>query len=62
MRKEERQMACDITAHKMHMCALKAEGCSDEVASLSASPTVKCGNCGALANSPDNVCNPVPLK
>ncbi len=55
-------MACDITSHKMHMCALKAEGCSDEVASLSASPTVKCGNCGALANSPENVCNPVPLK
>ena len=55
-------MECSTESHKMHMCALKAEGANDDIACLSSSPTVKCGNCGALANSPDNVCNPVPLK
>ncbi|RNC71352.1 MAG: hypothetical protein ED859_04150 [Desulfuromonadales bacterium] len=55
-------MACSPDSHKMHMCALKAAGSTDDIACLSASPTVKCGNCGAEANSPENVCNPVPLK
>ena len=55
-------MPCREEAHKMHMCALKAEGAEDDIACLSSSPTVKCGNCGALANSPENVCNPVPIS
>ena len=55
-------MACQEEPHKKHMCSLKKDGAEAEIASLSASPTVKCGNCGALADSPDNVCNPVPLK
>jgi hypothetical protein len=55
-------MACDIEQHKMHMCALKGEKNSEEcIKSLSDKPTVVCGNCGAKANSPDNLCSPQPL-
>jgi hypothetical protein len=54
-------MACNIEQHKMHMCALKAENNNECIKSLSDKPTVVCGNCGAKANSPDNVCVPEEL-
>ena len=54
-------MACNIEQHKMHMCALKAENNEECIKSLSDKPTVVCGNCGAKANSPDNLCVPEPL-
>lgn len=54
-------MACNIEQHKMHMCALKAESNDECIKSLSDKPTVVCGNCGAKANSPDNVCSPQKL-
>ena len=55
-------MSCDIEQHKMHMCALKAEGEDDCIKDLASKPTVECGNCGAKANSPQNVCAPKPLS
>ena len=56
-------MACNIEQHKMHMCALKAESKNSEcIKSLSDKPTVVCGNCGAQANSPENVCAPQKLS
>ena len=54
-------MSCNIEQHKMHMCALKSEGEDDCIKSLSDNPTVQCGNCGAKANDPQNVCAPQPL-
>ncbi len=54
-------MDCNVEQHKMHMCALKAEKDTDCIKSLSDKPTVACGNCGAKANSPENVCNPQKL-
>ena len=54
-------MACNIEQHKMHMCALKAENNDECIKSLSDKPTVECGNCGAKANSPDNLCSPQKL-
>lgn len=55
-------MKCNLEQHKMHMCALKAEGEADCIKSLSDNPTVECGNCGAKANDPQNVCEPKPLE
>ena len=55
-------MACDIESHKMHMCALKAEGKDDCIEALSDNPTVVCGNCGATANDPQNLCAPEPMS
>lgn len=53
-------MACNIEQHKMHMCALKEEKNDECIKSLSDNPTVVCGDCGAKANSYENVCNPYP--
>jgi hypothetical protein len=50
------RMSCDSQQHKMHMCALKAEGLDDCIKSLSDNPTVECRQCGAKANSLENVC------
>lgn len=55
-------MKCDPASHKEHMCALKAANDTQTISCLSDNPTVECGNCGAKANSPDNVCDPVKLS
>jgi hypothetical protein len=38
------------------MCALKAQGRDDLIKSLSVNPTVECRQCGAKANSIQNIC------
>jgi hypothetical protein len=43
------------------MCALTAQNEDACIKSLSDKPTVECGNCGVLANNPENVCDPRPL-
>ncbi len=56
-------MGCDGNEHNEHMCALKKAEKMELVRCLSDQPTVECGNCGARANRPDNVCKPVkPAK
>ena len=54
-------MGCDSEFHKEHLCALKKAEKTELVRCLSDRPTVECGNCGAKANRPDNVCKPVKL-
>lgn len=49
-------MSCDSENHQMHMCALKRQGLDDKIKSFSDKPTVQCRNCGALANSSQNLC------
>lgn len=49
-------MKCTGESHKLHMCALKAEGKLELIKSLSDNPTVECRQCGAKANSLENVC------
>lgn len=49
-------MGCDSEHHKMHMCILKIEGKYDLIKSLSDHPTVECSQCGAKANSAENLC------
>lgn len=55
-------MSCNIEQHKMHMCALKSEGTESCIKDLSSNPTVECENCGARANSAQNVCAPKLLS
>lgn len=38
------------------MCALKRQGLEDCIKSLSDKPTVECRQCGARANSSENLC------
>jgi hypothetical protein len=61
LQKKENVMDCNVAQHKMHICALKAEKNDDCIKSLTDKPTVVCGNCGAKANSPENVCDPQEL-
>ncbi len=54
-------MGCEGENHKEHMCALKKANNTELISCLSDNPKVECGNCGAKANSPMNVCKPVEL-
>lgn len=54
-------MGCEGENHKEHMCQLRMQMNMELIQCLSDKPTVECGNCGAKANSPDNVCIPVEL-
>ena len=55
-------MGCEGEDHKEHMCALNKANNTELISCLSDNPKVECGNCGAKANSPMNVCNPVELQ
>nr|WP_136513292.1 hypothetical protein [Geomonas edaphica] len=48
--------------HKGHICMLKSMGRFEEIDHITTSPTVVCFTCGVEANSPENVCNPMPLE
>lgn len=55
-------MACSCgEKHQGHICVLKSNGKTVEVAHLTENPTVVCFSCGAEANSAENVCEPMPL-
>ncbi|WP_342782459.1 hypothetical protein [Geomonas edaphica] len=41
---------------------LKSMGRFEEIDHITTSPTVVCFTCGVEANSPENVCNPMPLE
>lgn len=47
---------CDSELHKMHICYLRSQGLERRIESISDHPTVECGQCGAKANSAENVC------
>lgn len=48
--------------HTGHICMLKSQGKSEEMAHITDQPTVVCFTCGAEANRAENVCSPMPLK
>ena len=52
---------CEISAHKKHICALRAAGETAEIERLTSDPAVQCGVCGAKANCADNVCTPAKV-
>jgi hypothetical protein len=56
---------CKKKEHKMHMCALKAEGFDKKnpakFMALTENPQYKCENCGAKAKKAENLCKPVEL-
>ncbi len=56
-------MACSCgEKHQGHICVLKSNGKTVEVAHLTGNPTVVCFSCGVEANSAENVCEPMPLN
>ena len=49
-------MGCNCESHKMHICFLKAHGEEECIKGLTDKPTVECRQCGAKANSIQNLC------
>ncbi len=47
--------------HATHICALAAEGKMEQIKELAQNPQFLCANCGRVAASDDNLCNPVDL-
>jgi hypothetical protein len=58
------QMAGDSCKgrHKGHLCVLVSEKKFDEIKKLAGRPKFLCFNCGRVANSASNLCNPMPLE
>jgi len=49
-------------SHKGHLCVLASEKRFEEIKALAAKPKAICFNCGRVANSRKNLCNPMPLE
>lgn len=49
-------MNCDPEAHKMHICQLKLKGKAEKLKQVTDAPTIKCRQCGTVANSSKYIC------
>ena len=49
-------------SHKGHLCVLASVGRLEEIRMLARNPAFICFNCGRLAKSMKNLCNPMPLE
>jgi len=48
--------------HNGHLCVLASAGKLEEIRLLVRNPAFICFNCGRLAHSRKNLCNPMPLE
>ncbi|OGV67038.1 MAG: hypothetical protein A2283_22840 [Lentisphaerae bacterium RIFOXYA12_FULL_48_11] len=48
--------------HKGHLCVLASENRINEIKELVQGPKFLCFNCGRVADSEQNLCNPMPLE
>ena len=48
--------------HKGHLCVLASQSKFDEIRQLVRDPKFICFNCGRVADSDKNLCNPMPLE
>ncbi|MBN2106057.1 MAG: hypothetical protein JW832_01420 [Deltaproteobacteria bacterium] len=47
--------------HKGHLCLLASQDKFEEIKMLAKNPKFICFNCGRVADSDKNVCNPMPI-
>ena len=47
--------------HQCHLCMLASKELFDEIKKLTKNPKYICFNCGRVADSNKNLCNPMPL-
>ncbi len=50
------------SGHKGHLCVLVSESRFEEIKDLVKNPKFMCFNCGRVADSRKNLCNPMPLN
>jgi hypothetical protein len=50
-----------IGKHSGHLCVLASDGKFEEIKKLARQPKHICFNCGRVADSDKNLCNPMPL-
>lgn len=48
--------------HKGHLCVLVSEKKFEEIKGLVKAPKFICFNCGRVADSDSNLCNPMPIE
>ncbi len=48
--------------HQAHICMLASKDKFDEIKNLTQNPQYICFNCGRVADSDKNLCNPMSLK
>ncbi len=48
--------------HQGHLCVLVSESKFEEIKELVKAPKFICFNCGRVADSEDNLCNPMPIE
>ena len=52
---------CTPAHHKGHLCVLASAKRFDSIRKLAGDPKFICFNCGRVAASDKNLCNPMPL-
>lgn len=55
------EQICD-GEHASHICVLASNKKMEEIKELTQHPKFICFNCGRVADSKENLCNPMPLK
>jgi len=48
--------------HSGHICILAGNQKFEEIKELTQNPKFICFNCGRVADSKENLCNPMPIK
>ncbi|KAB0667129.1 hypothetical protein F6V25_00045 [Oryzomonas japonica] len=62
MATETKNDTCSVREeHQGHLCELESQQEWDIIKQVTDQPTVRCENCGNVANSPRNVCMPTDL-
>jgi len=57
----EKDLICN-GEHEGHICLLASKELFEEIKSLTRNPKFICFNCGRVADSKKNLCNPMPNK
>ncbi len=61
MRRMEKSKECKGN-HGGHLCVLASKEKFDDIMKLARNPNYICFNCGRVADSETNLCNPMPNK
>lgn len=58
---QKEHICLDRNEHTGHLCVLASKDKFDEIKRLVTNPKFLCFNCGRVADSSKNLCNPMPL-